>query len=220
MECDMKPHADRPYPLHGGFFRVALCAAALLVLAGGCGQFNDDPNPAGMGVRYQFNGGGANPASVDGSSTPQAIIGPVGGTPVFTVVVGAIVVTPLGTGPGGAYTQTDALNLTDAQREQLEQDAIQSAVYMELVQLPSAEDSVEFRIPPSGAGNWQLIGVGLRNPRLALEEIQNIDPIWYGFIGEFLNGKVVPGQVYPTPLALDPWCGPQNPNPPLPPHCP
>lgn len=223
----MRPHADRPNLLHSGFLRVVLCAAAVLMLAGGCGQFNDNPNNSGLTVQFGFNDGAA-PASADGSSTPLAIVGPSQGAPVFTVVVGAIVVTPLGSGTpaecggvvGGCYTSADTDNLTDAQREQLEQDAKQSALYMELVQLPTAEDTVEFRIPPKEAGLWQLIAVGLRTPRYALEDITDIDPIWYGFTGEYLNGKVVPGQIYPKPLDLNPWCAPGNPNPPGSPPCP
>jgi hypothetical protein len=205
MESVMKRHADRPSVLHKGTLLVALCAAALLVLAGGCGQYNDSPNTAGLTVTYQFDNAGAAPAAA--TSTPQDITFTGPGEPVVTVVVGAIVIThPDGSGADGAFTHDDVANLTDAQRQDLQDDAEQSVQYLSIVQLPSSDDTVEFTIPPANAGNWQIVAVGLRNVRDHVGDIVSTDPIWYGFTDTYMNGLVHPGDTIDTPIQLAPGC--------------
>lgn len=206
--------ADRLKPRPMGSWVVALCAAAVLVLAGGCGQFNDNPSEGGMSVRYEF----AQPAATNGTSTRAIAWDPtLGGEAVLSLVVGAIVITEhLGHGPDGAYDETNVDTLSDAQRQSIEDAAKQSLQYLEVVGLPTDSNSVDFKIPPKNAGTWQLVAIGLRHAVKTLDEVQDDSPIWYGFIGEFLNGKVNPGEEYPVPLVLHPWCAPANANPPAP----
>lgn len=210
-EFVMKPHAARPHSLRRGMLLVALGAAALLVLAGGCGDLNDNPNPAGLSVMYQFGGSSVLSASADRSqpaAVSPAVASPSGYSPqVQSLVVGAIVIThPSGSGPNGAFTSADVGTLSETESNYLEDDATQSVQFLSIVQLPTASNTVEFRIPPPAAGSWQLIAVGTRNRLETLDDIADNSPIWYGFIGEFLNGKVLPGGTVEDPLVLEPAC--------------
>jgi len=177
---------------------LVLLAVASLLLAG-CGDLNDSPYEGGLTVHVDF----ANvpqEASSDGGPEAQAISFTGTGEPVLSVVLGAIVITHTAT----PYNNTNIDSIEDAQRELLEQDAEQSVQFLEIIQLPHPEDSVSFPIPPSNAGPWQLVAIGLRHRITSLAEIQNNSPIYYGFIGQFLNDIVVPGQVLEQTLTMCP----------------
>ena len=196
--------ADRPNPLRKGMYLAALGAAVLLVLAGGCG--NDNPYPGGMSVQVAFQG-----ATSGTSSTMAWNPATQGPLEVKSVVVGAIVITHNRGGcPGGATlcAYSDVSQVTTTNRDLLQTDAEQSVNFLEINVITGDTAEVEFPIPPNAAGPWQLIGIGLKNDlsQDGLAEITSVDPIWYGFVPEFLNGKVVPGTLYPTPLTLQPWC--------------
>ncbi len=198
--------ADRPNPLRKGMYLAALGAAVLLVLAGGCGQFNDNPSPGGMSFTYAFQG-------ASGTSSPMAWdTNVLGNIPVKSVVVGAIVITHSRDGSGVIKPYTDANQVTPANRDLLQTDAEQSVNFLEINLISGDTAEVEFPIPPNAAGPWQLVGIGLKNDLSdkGLAEITTVDPIFYGFVDEFLNDKVVPGTVYPSALVLKPWC--TNPN--------
>ncbi len=198
-----------------GAFSAGLIAAALLALTAGCGQFNDDPFDGGFIVRPEFDGSAQQSATAStGTSTPQAIVFTEAGPDVLTLVVGPIVITHSRDGSGTILAYTDELQVTDTNRELLEQDALQSVQFLEVVQLPQPGDTVEFSIPPDNAGLWQLIAVGLRIRRNTLEEIQNTDPIWYGFTGRFLNEEVKQGKT-DFDLMLEAGCSLDSP--PVPP---
>lgn len=199
---------------------LLLASAAFVVVAGGCGDLNDNPNNSSLGVTVAFNDNGS--ASASGSEpnqqSPQAITSPAG-EQVLTLVVGAIVITHEKVPGGGIvpYTFADINTLNETQRELLEKDAEQSVVFLEIVQLPTASNFVEFDIPPDNAGKWQLIAVGMRHRIEALDEILDNSPIYYGFIDTFLNNLVTPGTAVTQTLLLDPGCGLQfQPQPPCP----
>jgi hypothetical protein len=201
----MKPNAaDRLRPRRAGWLLVALGAAAVLVL-GGCGQFNDDPNTYDMAVRYSFDPGTSSPAGTSGRMYDWDV---AWGTPaVQSLVIGAVIVTfseTAITGPG---------DINQANETDLVNDVVASLSYLELVQLSAvgADGIVSFRVPPENAGNWQLLAAGLRSSVTAFEDINESDVIWLGFTPTFLNGQVQPGQLYSLPLVLNPYCNAVNP---------
>jgi len=204
--------ADRLNPLHKGTLLVALCAATLLVLAGGCGQFNDNPNQAGMSFTMSFKGADASGTS----STMSWNTSTLGTIPVKSVIVGAIVIRHNnGNCAAGVsvcpYTSVTQVN--DTNRDALQNDAEQSVNFLEINPISDGNDTeVEFPIPPNAAGPWQLVGIGLKNDLSAagIAQVTSLDPIWYGFVGAFLNDSVVPGELYPVPLILEPWCATPN----------
>lgn len=204
----MKPQAaDRPQPRLRGVALVGLCAAALLVLAGGCGEFNDNPFPGGLTVGLGFAEGGSgtsSTSSTDGTSGTQVVTPPPNCEDVKTVVVGAIVIRHSRDFSGVIKPYRDEADVNDANEDLLQADAEQSAEFLRITQAP-IPDAVEFTIPPNGAGPWQLVAVGLRNRREAIADIVDTDITWYGFVGEFLNGKVLPGETIGTELVMQRW---------------
>jgi len=204
--------ADRPNPLRMGMFLAALGAAMLMVLAGGCGQFNDSPSPGAASFQMAFApASGATPTAA--TSSPLAwnstVLGPI---QVRTVVVGAIVITHNrgGTCPVGsicAYTDSSEVNATN--RTLIQQDAEQSVNFLGINPISGSEPTqVGFAIPPNGAGPWQLIGIGLREDLSdqGIADVSSLTPVYWGFVPMFLNGLVTPGQPVNATLVLKPWC--------------
>ena len=194
---------------------LLLAVSALLLVLGGCGGLNDDPAGGGLTVRYGFSDSGDGSSSQASSATlePLTLILPPEDEEVLTIVIGAIVITHEKVSGNGieAYTIDDvAAGIGESQEELLKSDLEQSIVFMEIVQLPTDDDFVEFRIPPDNAGQWQLLAVGMRHRIEALSDIQSDSPIYYGFIDEFFNGKVTPGQKLSEVLTLIPTCGTAN----------
>lgn len=193
---------------------LLLSVAALLLVLGGCGGLNDNPAGGGLSVRYRFSDSGDDSTAKASSATaePQAITSDPLYEDVLSLVIGAIVITHEKVVGNGieAYNALDIPNITDRQKDLLESDLEQSIVFMEIIQIPSPSDSAEFPIPPDNAGQWQLLAVGMRHHIEALSEIQSDSPIFYGFIDEFLNGKVTPGEEISQVLNLDPACGSTN----------
>ena len=198
---------------------LPLAVSALLLVLGGCGGLNDDPAGGGLSVRYGFSGSDDGSSAQASSATiepqaiePQAIESPPLYEEVLTIVIGAIVITHEktegnGIEPYAAEDITEGTGITDRQRELLEADLEQSIVFMEIVQLPTTDDFVSFPIPPDNAGQWQLLAVGMRRRIEALSDIVSDSSIFYGFIDEFLNGKVTPGEELSLFLKLLPACG-------------
>ena len=188
--------------------RKALQVAALALLAGmiafsvvSCGELNDNPAPDGIIARVILPG--------SDSAGAKGITSPTNSEPIISMVVGALVIT---------YRDTpvsDVGNIDDEEQQNLEDDALQSAKYLEVFDLPTADDVVSFRIPPEEAGNWQLIGVGVRVDIDTLADLGDEDDpaIWYGFSTTFLNDQVEPGDT--VDLVLEPACSIDNP--PVPP---
>ncbi len=208
----MRPYTvSRALALRHGTLGVVLLAGLLLAL-GGCGEFNDDPTDGGLAVRFAFaDGAQSTTAGDDGLAGVEGIEFTGQGEEVVTVVVGPIVITHEKVIGGGIQPYETADEVTDRQRDLLQDDAEESVQFLRIVQLPTSSDTVEFTIPPGNAGPWQLIAVGLRNRRTVLGDITSDDPIWYGFIGEFLEGKVLPNQTLDTPIILEPGCNLPNP---------
>ena len=179
---------------------LALLAGMIAFTVAGCGELNDNPAPEGIIAHVILPG--------SGSSGAKGLSSPDNSEPIISMVVGALVIT---------YRDTpikDASEIDAEEQELLEDDAFQSAKYLEVFDLPSG-DVVSFRIPPDEAGNWQLVGLGTRVDIDTLAELGDTDDpiIWYGFSTTFLNGEVNPGDE--VPLTLGPACSIDNP--PVPP---
>jgi hypothetical protein len=186
---------------------LALLSGALLFGLGACGQLNDHP-AEGISAQVIF----PSAAAASSGATPQAITIPDTNPAlsIESVVVGAIVLTFV----DKPFTSADDIN-TDARKKGIQDDAIQSAKYFTVITNPTTEKTVSFLIPPDGAGNWVLIGIGLRDKIKNLNDISDLDddaPIYYGFAYDnsdpadpkFLNDTVKPGDT--LVLKLTPAC--------------
>lgn len=190
----------------GSWFKLLAPLAAVALLAAGCGELNDNPRE-GVGLRVGFDGVATATRADGGDIGARLTTSPCDGCEeVKTVIAGAIVITHTDT----PYTSDSVTNITDAQREALEEDAIDSANHISILQLPSAENVVEFRVPTGSSAQFQLFAIGLRNRRTVLDEIQDDDPIWYGFTSQFLTpDDLKPGDTFT--IELQPACGVDNP---------
>ncbi len=175
-------------------------ATLAMVAAGGCGELSNDSPAKNITVIVGFgaSGGGSVPL-LDGAIVPPS------GEPVVSIAVGAIVISR-------ATPYDSADDVTEAESEQLVEDAIQSAAFITIEDLPFAGDAISFLIPPDTAGNWQLVAVGSRIDIDVLQDFEGTDdldraaPIWYGFTPgpDFQNEQIEPGDT--ITLTLQPGC--------------
>lgn len=159
---------------------LAVAAAALLLGAlAGCG--NDNPADSGgtMSVDLrplvsQMNGGGGFTTMATGVDDSPAT------TKVESLIIGAVVITFTNT-PLTSDTQ-----ITDDTENQLADDIINSINYFSIVDLPTSADFVEFKVPPPGAGKWQVAAVGTRRKIVTFQDLddENVG-IYYGFTPQF-----------------------------------
>ena len=194
----------------GGKILLLVLGSALLLVLGGCGGLNDDPARGGLSVRFGFaDSGGASSAEASSATAEPNISSPTApDEEVLSIVIGAIVITHIKDGASviTPYDSFDIANLSERERELLESDLTQSLEFLEIVQLPTAEDTVGFKIPLDNSGQWQLLAVGMRHRIETLAQIEDNSPIYYGFIGEFLNGQVTVGETIPQTLTLIAAC--------------
>ena len=177
---------------------LAAIAALAVVVGVGCGELTNDSPPKNVTVVLGFGDGAGNPL-LDG-----VIAQPSGtGETILSIAVGAIVISR-------ATPYSGADDVDEADSEQLTDDAIQSAAFVTIEDLPFAGDSISFLIPPDTAGNWQLVGVGSRIDIDVLDDFEGEDPsgrgapIWYGFTPTFQNEQIEPGDT--VTLTLEPGC--------------
>jgi len=159
----------------------------LFTLVPGCGEFNDNPRETKMKLtvdiselKNQFGYSSDNKGSLD-----KAVRGidDLEETPansaVKSLVVGAIVITARDT----PYTMDEAL--TDEDMDDIEDDVLNSAAYIDFVNLPTSDDTIEFLIPPPSAENWQVAAVGVNFKMDYLEELDEDEHddavMYYGF---------------------------------------
>lgn len=213
----MKRTIGRPNPRFKGALLAGLFAAALLVLLGGCGQFND--NPAGTSLTATVNFAGVNQplATSTSSCAADTLCSPTvpDGGPVNAILIGPIVIGAghnNGSGVDGAWTANDVNNITDTDKQNLIDDAEQSAQYVALVTLPNSS-TVQFVIPPDGAGNWQLVAAGINVDMAgkAVADVKAENLTWFGFIDHFLNNEIQPGGTLTETLTMQPYCAPNGP---------
>jgi hypothetical protein len=197
---------------------VAIPALLLAGFLAGCSDENDDP-AGGITAIVSFAGHDGN------ALTRGAITSPPGSEQIVSLIVGAVVITHdrnPATPEIDPYTAADQVNDEPipeegdkSTKELLKDDAIQSAAYLTIEDLPLSADVISFLIPPAGAGSWQLVGVGTRTNVDVLQDLEDDEdaPIWYGFSADgFQNDLVEPGDQ--VELILEPGCN--LPSPPTP----
>ncbi len=99
---------------------------------------------------------------------------------VKALIIGAIVISK-----STPYSLDDAL--TEDDLEDLAEDVINSQSYITYVNLPTSSSTVEVKVPPPSAGNWQIIVVGVNFTLDSLDDIidNESDITYYGFIERF-----------------------------------
>ncbi len=166
-----------------------LGVAGLALALASCNQSSSSSRVTSMQVDLSaLNWGDSAPASAASSSPmsarlrPDVVTGPgntATTTYVLSLVIGAVVIT-FQDAPLGENTP-----ITDALKDSLKNDVINSVKYFQLVQLPTSTPTVEFAAPPATAGHWQVAVIGLPNTINVLQDLSNtIDsqpPVYFGF---------------------------------------
>jgi hypothetical protein len=157
----------------------------LFSLVPSCGEFNDNPRETTMKImvdiselKKQFEYSSDSDRSIPGLPETEA------NSAVKSLVIGAIVIsrdTP--------YTLDEAL--TDEDLEDIEDDVLNSAAYIDFVNLPTTEDTVEFLVPPPSAANWQVAAIGVNFEMDYLDQLsedKHDDAVmYYGFTPQFYH---------------------------------
>jgi hypothetical protein len=173
MESEMAHTFSSRGRLAESLLGAALLLTVLALGLAGCG--NDHPAGNGGTIRVdlralqsQVGGGFATETAGPGDSPAT--------TAVKSLVIGAVVIT---------FTDTPLssdTNINSDLQDKLASDIINSVNYFSIVDLPTSEDFVEFKVPPPGAGHWQVAAVGTRTQILTFNDLNdNSAAIYYGF---------------------------------------
>lgn len=173
-----------------GLLGLALIVTGLM----GCGDLNDNPQEertldvSVSELQRQIGASGDGNANAltdqSGLSTHST---------VKTLVVGAVVIRSR-TSAQGPYT--DETPVSDI--GSLEQDLIDSASNVRMIQLPTTSDTIRITLPPPSAEKWQLMGAAFETEMTLPDQLGdevNQDTVKYiGFHNQFLqtgtNGEV------------------------------
>jgi len=161
----------------------------LFTLLPGCGEFNDNPRETKMKLtvdiselkkQFEYSSDSDNGDSLEKEFRGISGLGETDATSaVESLVIGAIVITARDT----PYTTDEAL--TDEDMEDIEDDVLNSAAYIDFVNLPTSDDTIEFFVPPPSAENWQVAAIGVNFKMDYLEELDETEHddavMYYGF---------------------------------------
>ena len=161
----------------------------LFTLVPGCGEFNDNPRETKMKLtvdiselkkQFGYSSDSDNEDSLEKTVRSISELPETEATSaVKSLVIGAIVITTRDT----PYTIDEAL--TDDDMEDIEDAVLNSAAYIDFVNLPTSDDTIDFLVPPPSAGNWQVaaVGVNFKMEYLGeLDETEHDDAVmYYGF---------------------------------------
>lgn len=165
----------------------------LFTLLPGCGEFNDNPRETKMKLtvdiselkkQFGYSSDSDNEDSLEKTvrSIPE-LPETEATSAVKSLVIGAIVITARDT----PYTTDEAL--TDDDMEDIEDDVLNSAAYIDFVNLPTSDDTIEFLVPPPSAGNWQVAAIGVNFKMEYLDELDETEHddavMYYGFTPVF-----------------------------------
>jgi hypothetical protein len=152
---------------------LAVIGALGLTLAGCDG--NQDPGDGYgrmrvdiSGLKQQFNAGGPETQATGVTASPSE-------TRVRSVIIGAVVITFQ-----GSPLNSDS-RINDDNVQGLIDDLINSVNFFTIVDLPTAADEIEFKVPPPGAGGWQVAAVGSRARLATFDDLKEENVIYYGF---------------------------------------
>jgi hypothetical protein len=161
-----------------------LALLALVAALGLSGCSNDNPREDGgtitvdiRGIKQQLGGGsGGFSTSTTGPGDSPAT------TDVKSLIIGAVVITFTDT------PLTSDTNIDSGLEDKLADDVINSINYFSIVDLPTSDDFVEFKVPPPGADHWQVAAIGTRNKIAVFEDLSDESvAIYYGFTPQFYN---------------------------------
>ncbi len=180
-----------------GLYTAVISIGIYLILftLPGCGEFNDNPRETKMKLtvdiselkkQFGYSSDSDNEDSLEKTVRSISELPKTEATSaVKSLVIGAIVITARDT----PYTTDEAL--TDEDMEDIEDDVLNSAAYIDFVNLPTSDDTIEFLVPPPSAGNWQVAAIGVDFEMDYLEQLDETDHddavMYYGFTPKFYH---------------------------------
>jgi hypothetical protein len=180
----------------------------------GCGEFNDNPRETKMKLtvdiselkkQFGYSSDSDNEDSLEKTVRSISELPETEATSaVKSLVIGAIVITARDT----PYTMDEAL--TDDDMEDIEDDVLNSAAYIDFVNLPTSDDTIEFLVPPPSAGNWQVAAIGVDFEMDYLEQLDETDHddavMYYGFTPIFYKYDDIKEDMPPISLTMKRNC--------------
>ena len=160
------------------------------VLLFGCKDINEAPKESESstfrmelaGLQQQLGYNAVQSKSIQAAADNSDITGSI-----KSVVIGAMVVTKRAT------PYTPDLALATSMRNDIKEDIINSASYFEVVHFPTTAEYVEFKVPPAGAGDWQIVAIASSKEYAHVGELDEADMInsilYYGFNGQFYKAE-------------------------------
>ena len=137
-------------------------------------------------IKQQLNASDRASQSITGAGDTKALI------------IGAIVISR-------ATPYTSGETLTKTEEDALVDDLVNSINYITLVDLPVAEDYVEFLIPPETAGNWQVIVLAINFSVDTIGDLADYeskgDLTHTGFTPRFYTSKNIGSGVIPITMS-------------------
>jgi len=196
--------------IHTGWLKpLALTVTALGLVMGllGCKELNNNPPPADespqvridlQSIQRQLGFGEISPSS---TSTEKPLFGfstqdDAVTTPAKSLLIGALAVTRRST----PYTNDIAINrsLTSF----FGSDLTDSGDFLRLITLPTSADTIEFKVPPSSAGHWQVLAIAFETQPKLISNLSDTEhenaAIYYGITDKFLSAD----DIGETPIAL------------------
>jgi hypothetical protein len=188
-----------------------LAGACLIFGLMGCKDINDNPPPEAPRLTVDLQdiqrqlGYVMSPNGSHRATEPDRAIAILENdvtTPALSLLVGAIVVSNRNT----PYTSDIAINRSIDLF--FGSDLTSSGEYLRIIDLPTATGTVEFKVPPPSAGQWQVLAIALSSrPKLVsqLSDAEHKDAaIYYGIAGRFFSSDDI-GRT-PIPLKLKRVC--------------
>ena len=164
-----------------GIFLVSL----IFMIA--CKGINDAPDEKRT-MRFELADLKRQVGIVDEQNTNRSV---VPGDSASTNAVQSLIVGALVTSRSTPYTSS--LALTSTLLSALETDLTQSAQYFKITHLPTAENYVEFTVPPTSSGQWQIVAFAVSDKPTTLGEMKDSKlsgtALYLGFNEVFYSGN-------------------------------
>ena len=168
-----------------GFILFFLVSLIFLFVA--CKGINDAPEEQGT-IRFELADLKRQVGIVEDQNNSRAV---VPGDSLSTNAVQSLIVGALITDRSAPYNSS--LALTSTLFSALETDLIRSAQYFKITHLPTTENYIEFMVPPTSTGQWQIVAIAVSNKPVTLGEMKdsklNGTALYMGFNGVFYSGN-------------------------------